>query len=102
MILEVKGLKKGFEGNEILKGIDLTVEKGDVVAILGPSGSGKTTMLRCLNFLETADEGELSFDGKTYSLHGISKKEIAEVRISIPNQWDFTHRLLAISVRGIR
>ncbi len=80
MILEVKGLKKGFEGNEILKGIDLTVEKGDVVAILGPSGSGKTTMLRCLNFLETADEGELSFDGKTYSLHGISKKEIAEVR----------------------
>ena len=47
----------------VLRGVDLTVEKGDVVAILGPSGSGKTTLLRCLNFLETADAGQLVFDG---------------------------------------
>lgn len=43
---------------DVLRGVDLTVEKGDVVAILGPSGSGKTTLLRCLNFLETADAGK--------------------------------------------
>ena len=45
---------------DVLRGVDLTVEKGDVVAILGPSGSGKTTLLRCLNFLETADAGQLT------------------------------------------
>lgn len=50
---------------DVLRGVDLTVEKGDVVAILGPSGSGKTTLLRCLNFLETADSGQLTFDGET-------------------------------------
>mgnify|MGYP000273108802 FL=1 len=50
---------------DVLRGVDLTVEKGDVVAILGPSGSGKTTLLRCLNFLETADAGQLTFDGET-------------------------------------
>ena len=49
----------------VLQGVDLTVEKGDVVAILGPSGSGKTTLLRCLNFLETADAGQLVLDGET-------------------------------------
>ena len=80
MILEVQGLKKSFEGNEILKGIDLRVEKGDVVAILGPSGSGKTTMLRCVNFLEHADAGTLTFDGVTHDLKDIKKKEIAAIR----------------------
>ena len=50
----------------VLQGVDLTVEKGDVVAILGPSGSGKTTLLRCLNFLETADAGQLVLDGETF------------------------------------
>ena len=80
MMLEVKGLKKAFEGKEILKGIDLTVNKGDVVAILGPSGSGKTTMLRCLNFLERADEGRLIFDGEPFDLHLAEKKEIARLR----------------------
>ena len=52
----------------VLQGVDLTVEKGDVVAILGPSGSGKTTLLRCLNFLETADAGQLVLDGETFDL----------------------------------
>ena len=62
-MIEIKGLKKSFSGNDILKGIDLTVEKGDVAAIIGPSGSGKTTLLRCLNFLEKADAGTMDFDG---------------------------------------
>ena len=59
MMLEIKNVHKRFEALEVLKGIDLNVNKGDVVAILGPSGSGKTTFLRCLNFLERADQGEL-------------------------------------------
>ena len=65
-MLEIKGLKKAFGSLEVLKGVDLKVKQGDVVAILGPSGSGKTTMLRCVNFLEHADGGSLIFDGKEY------------------------------------
>ena len=56
-VLELKNIKKKFGDREILKGIDLHVEKGEVVVILGPSGSGKTTLLRCINFLEKADDG---------------------------------------------
>ena len=79
-MLEIKGLKKAFGSLEVLKGVDLKVKQGDVVAILGPSGSGKTTMLRCINFLEHADGGSLIFDGKEYPFHNISKKDIAAIR----------------------
>ena len=54
-MLEVHGLKKSFGALQVLRDIDLTVNKGDVVAILGSSGSGKTTLLRCLNFLEVSE-----------------------------------------------
>ena len=64
----------------VLRGVDLTVEKGDVVAILGPSGSGKTTLLRCLNFLETADAGQLVFDGESFNLAHASRADIARLR----------------------
>ena len=64
----------------VLRGVDLTVEKGDVVAILGPSGSGKTTLLRCLNFLETADAGQLVFDGESFDLARASRADIARLR----------------------
>ena len=64
----------------VLNGVDLSVEKGDVVAILGPSGSGKTTLLRCLNFLETADSGTLVFDGESFDLGRISRTDIARLR----------------------
>ena len=64
----------------VLRGVDLTVEKGDVVAILGPSGSGKTTLLRCLNFLETADAGQLVFDGERFDLANASRADIARLR----------------------
>ena len=80
MILEAKGVKKSFQGTEVLKGIDLQVEKGDVVAILGPSGSGKPTFLRCLNFLERADAGTLTFDGVPHDLKKITHGEIAAIR----------------------
>ena len=80
MMLEAKNVRKNFGATEVLRGIDLQVEKGDVVAILGPSGSGKNTFLRCLNFLERADGGTLIFDGRTLDLSTAGKKEIAETR----------------------
>ncbi|MDD3369068.1 MAG: amino acid ABC transporter ATP-binding protein [Lachnospiraceae bacterium] len=79
-MLEVKGIIKQFDKLEVLKGVDISVTKGEVVAILGSSGSGKTTLLRCINFLERADAGILVFDGAEYSLSKISKKEIAAIR----------------------
>ncbi len=81
-MLEVKDVRKEFSpGNPVLKGIDLQVRKGDVVAILGPSGSGKTTLLRCMNFLESADSGTMLFDGVQYDMHRISKKDVAAIRL---------------------
>ena len=80
MMLEIKNVHKRFEALEVLKGIDLNVNKGDVVAILGPSGSGKTTFLRCLNFLERADQGELVFDGERFDLHAASRADVARIR----------------------
>ena len=80
MMLEARNVRKSFDGREVLKGIDLGVEKGEVIAILGPSGSGKTTLLRCLNFLERADSGELVFDGERFSLHDASRRDIARLR----------------------
>ena len=79
-MLEIKNVHKAFDGLEVLKGVSLEVNKGDVVAILGKSGSGKTTLLRCINFLETADQGELVFDGQVFPLHGASKADIARLR----------------------
>ena len=80
MMLEIRDVKKSFDGHTVLDGISLNVDKGDVTAILGPSGSGKTTFLRCLNFLERADSGTLVFDGEQFDLHTAKKAEIARVR----------------------
>lgn len=62
-ILEIRGLRKSFGQNEILKGIDMSVGRGQIVCIIGASGSGKSTFLRCLNFLETPSAGEILFNG---------------------------------------
>lgn len=63
-LLEIKNLKKGFDGLEVLKDISLTVEKGEVLSIIGPSGSGKSTLLRCATGLETSDSGEIHYEGE--------------------------------------
>jgi ABC-type polar amino acid transport system ATPase subunit len=64
-LVELRGIHKAFGDNVVLAGVDLTVARGEVIAIAGPSGSGKSTMLRCVNGLETADRGEITFDGKS-------------------------------------
>ena len=63
-VVEITALRKSFGTNEVLKGIDLTVQSGEVIAIIGKSGSGKSTLLRCINGLETFQSGALSVDGK--------------------------------------
>ena len=80
-MLEVRELYKGFGGLEVLKGVSLEVNRGDVTAIIGPSGGGKTTLLRCVNFLERADRGTLVFGDRTYDLATIGKRDIAAIRM---------------------
>ncbi|WP_099361619.1 amino acid ABC transporter ATP-binding protein [Fredinandcohnia onubensis] len=75
MFLSVKGLAKSFGENEVLKDIDLEINKGEVVSIIGPSGSGKTTMLRCFNGLEQPDKGLFQFeDGLSINFAGKLRK----------------------------
>lgn len=84
--LEVKNITKKFDKTDVLKGVDLSLEKGQVLSIIGSSGSGKTTLLRCLNFLETPDTGEIYVDGKCIfdAADHVkrSAKEIRESRLS--------------------
>lgn len=63
MLIEVKNLHKSFEENHVLKGINVSIQKGEVVVVIGPSGSGKSTFLRCLNLLEQPTDGQVIFDG---------------------------------------
>ena len=65
VIIQVKGLKKNFGSLEVLKGVDMEIDKGEVVVVIGPSGSGKSTFLRCLNLLEKPTAGDIMFHGKT-------------------------------------
>lgn len=82
-MLEVRNIHKSFGANEVLKGVDFTVEKGSVIAVLGNSGSGKTTLLRCISFLERADKGEISFDEFQKDITQVTKKEIRELRMKM-------------------
>ena len=79
-MLTIHQLTKTFDGVQVLQGVDLTVNKGDVIAIIGQSGGGKTTLLRCMNFLETADSGVMEFDAERFDLANITKKDIARLR----------------------
>ncbi len=80
LMLEISNIHKSFHHNEVLKGVGIKVQKGDVVVILGPSGSGKTTFLRCINFLERADQGQIRFDNLHVDVRHASASEISAVR----------------------
>lgn len=87
-MIEIKGLKKKFEENQVLDGIDLTINDGDVIGIIGPSGTGKSTLLRCINSLEKPEEGQIIYRNNDtseeivvdYPLKGVSKKNAIKLR----------------------
>ena len=73
-MIRVNNLHKSFEKNEVLKGINEHIEKGEVVVVIGPSGSGKSTFLRCLNLLEVPTSGEIIFEGKNITDKKLGKR----------------------------
>ena len=86
-LLSIREVHKSFHHVEVLKGISLEVERGEVIAILGPSGSGKSTLLRCINHLEKIDSGRITFDGKLVGyreaggkLRALPESEVARAR----------------------
>ena len=90
-VVRIRGVKKAFGSNRVLDGVDLDVHKGEVVVVIGPSGSGKTTLLRCINLLETYDEGSIQVDGVEVGFRdggeGIRKsrhdRDLARIRADI-------------------
>jgi polar amino acid transport system ATP-binding protein len=87
-LIAIRALRKSFGDVEVLKGVDLDVHRGQVVSLIGPSGSGKTTLLRCINLLETYDEGSVKIDGVEVGYHDDadgerrprSERELAPIR----------------------
>ncbi|WP_057875493.1 amino acid ABC transporter ATP-binding protein [Liquorilactobacillus aquaticus] len=82
-MLKIRGLKKSYAENEILKGIDLDVKKGDVITIIGPSGAGKTTLLRNITTLESADSGKIEFENIQGDYSALTRQETKKLRQSI-------------------
>ncbi|MCR5701277.1 MAG: amino acid ABC transporter ATP-binding protein [Lachnospiraceae bacterium] len=77
-MIDVKHLKKSFDNLEVLADINETIEEGEVVVVIGPSGSGKSTFLRCLNLLETPDEGEVWVDGEQINVDGVDVNRVRQ------------------------
>jgi L-cystine transport system ATP-binding protein len=98
-MITLKNIAKTFNGTSVLRGIDLTVEKGTVVCVLGPSGSGKTTMLRTINFLAPADSGSITIDGLTVDAASARKDEIMQIRRS--TAMVFQHCILFVNLNAV-
>lgn len=79
-MIEVKNLHKSFGELKVLQGVDLTIQQGEVVAVIGPSGTGKSTLLRCINYLERPDEGVITIGDVTVDAKTATKKEIHRLR----------------------
>jgi polar amino acid transport system ATP-binding protein len=82
VLLKVSGLAKRFGDNEVLRGIDLDVRRGERIAILGASGSGKSTLLRCLNFMEMPSAGTIELDGAALGREGRSGRQYREAELT--------------------
>ena len=92
-MINVKNLHKYFGDNQVLKGIDETIKKGEVVVVIGPSGSGKSTFLRCLNLLEVPTDGEIIFEGNNITDKNININEIREKMGMVFQQFNlFPHK----------
>ena len=79
-MIDVKGLKKSFGDNHVLRGVDLKVEKGEIVTMIGPSGAGKTTLLRSLNWLDAPDEGTIRIEDAEIDAARVGKKAVKRLR----------------------
>jgi ABC-type polar amino acid transport system ATPase subunit len=79
-VIQLQGLRKRFDKHQVLKGIDFTAQFGEVLAIIGASGSGKSTLLRCIDFLETPDEGIITLAGRSFDVAKATKADIAYMR----------------------
>ena len=96
-MIKIRGLKKKYGKNEILKGIDLDVNKSEVVVVIGPSGSGKSTLLRCVNYLEVPTDGVIAIDGEEIT----RKVDINTIRAEVGMVFQhFNITLAPIKVRG--
>ena len=82
-MLEVRNIYKSFGDNQVLKGVNFSVDKGDVIAVLGSSGSGKTTLLKCISFLEPSDQGEIIFGDFRKDITKVTKAEIRALRMNM-------------------
>lgn len=80
MLLNISGLNKNFQGNEVLQSIDLKLTQGQILSVIGPSGSGKSTLLRCINFLEQPNGGTMDFDGYQIDLSKPNHQDIKLMR----------------------
>jgi len=79
-MIKITNLHKSYGSTDVLKGIDLEIAEGEVVAIIGPSGSGKSTFLRCINFLEEAQVGSIEINGAKVDLENYNKKQVSDLR----------------------
>ena len=108
-MIRVNNLHKSFEKNEVLKGINEHIEKGEVVVVIGPSGSGKSTFLRCLNLLEVPTSGEIIFEGKNITDKKVDINKIREKMGMVFQQYNlFPHKtvldnltIAPIKVKGV-
>lgn len=80
MLLEITQLKKSFGTNHVLRGIDFHIDKGQIVSLIGPSGSGKSTFLRCVNFLEKPENGDMVFGQRSFGVGNAKKEDISYMR----------------------